>query len=111
MNVEQASKIVMQEPTRPFSWKAEAGGGYERIGPTRPAGVVTTACMHKGTRRNTGSPSGDCSKVKPEARERQAGPSGVTEGPVLPRKPGNPGGGKGPQLKGDARSGKGRRDW
>ena len=63
MNVEQASKTITQEPTRPISWKAEAGGGYERIGPTRPAGVVTTACMHKGTRRNTGSPSGDCSKV------------------------------------------------
>ena len=30
---------------------------------------------------------------------RQAGPSGVAERPVVPRKPGNAGGGKGPQLK------------
>jgi hypothetical protein len=34
-------------------------GKYERNGLITPAGVVATACMKEGTRRNTGSPSGD----------------------------------------------------
>jgi hypothetical protein len=65
----------------------------------------------KGTRRNTGSPSGDRSRDQPATRESEAGPSGVAERPVVLRKPGNAGGGKGPQLKGDAASDKGPRDW
>jgi len=44
-------------------------------------------------------------------RERQAGPYGVTEGLVVPTKPGNSGEGKEPQLKGNARSNKGPEDW
>ena len=37
-----------------------------------------------------------------EAREGQAGRSGVAERFVVPLKPGNAGGGKGPQFKTDA---------
>ena len=48
---------------------------------------------------------------QPAARESQAGPSGVAERPVVLKKPGNAGGGKGPQLKGDATSDEGPRDW
>ena len=44
------------------------------------------------------------------ARERQAGPCGVAERLAVPWKPGNPGGGKGPQLKGNARSNEGQED-
>jgi len=44
-------------------------------------------------------------------RESQAGPYGVAERLVVPMKPGNSGGGKGPQLKGSARSNEGPRDW
>ena len=62
----------------------------------------------KGTMRNTGSPSGDCSTDQRTARERQAGPSGMAERLVVLMKPGNSGGGKGPQLKADARSDDGR---
>ena len=57
-----------------------------------------------GTRRNTGSPSGDCSKDQPESRERQAGPFGVSGRLIVPKKPGNSGGGKEPQLEVNARS-------
>jgi hypothetical protein len=32
---------------------------YERTVSIGPAGVMATVCMHKGIRRNTGSPSGD----------------------------------------------------
>jgi hypothetical protein len=36
---------------------------------------------------------------QPDAREGQAGPLRVAEGPVRPMKPGNAGGGKGPWFK------------
>ncbi len=42
---------------------------------------------------------------QPDAREGQAGPPGVAERPVVPRKPGNAGGGKGPQFKANVRRG------
>jgi hypothetical protein len=44
---------------------------------------------------------------QPDAREGQAGRTGVAERLVVPRKPGNAGGGKGPQFKTDARCGEG----
>jgi hypothetical protein len=62
------------------------------------------------TRRNTGSPNGDRSSDQPAPRERQAGPYGVAERSVVPMKLGNSGGGKGPQLKTDARSNEGHGD-
>ena len=46
---------------------------------------------------------------QPEAREGQAGRLGVAERFVVPRKPGNAGGGKGPQFKTDAIRGEGPR--
>ena len=48
---------------------------------------------------------------QPDAREGQAGRSGVAERFAVPRKPGNAGGGKGPQFKTDATSGEGFGDW
>jgi hypothetical protein len=44
------------------------------------------------------------------ARDRPGRP-GVAERFIVPRKPGNAGGGKGPQFKTDARRGEGRGDW
>ena len=44
---------------------------------------------------------------QPDAREGQAGRAGVAERLAVPLKPGNAGGGKGPQLKADARSDEG----
>jgi hypothetical protein len=56
------------------------------------------ACMHKGDRRNTGSPMGRPGSVpgEPVFREGRAGPDGVAERAVVLAKPGNAGGGKGP---------------
>ena len=65
----------------------------------------------KGTMRNTGSPSGDRSVDQLATRERQAGPYGMAERLVVPMKPGNSGGGKGLQLKADARSDDRKGDW
>ena len=48
---------------------------------------------------------------QPDAREGQAGRRGVAERLVVPMKPGNAGGAKGPQFKTDAASGEGPGDW
>ena len=64
----------------------------------------------KLTSSNTGSPNGDRRRDQPATRESQAGPFGVAERSVVPRRPGNSGGGKGPQLKTDARSNEGHGD-
>jgi hypothetical protein len=48
---------------------------------------------------------------QPDAREGQAGRRGVTERFVVPSKPGNAGGGKGPQFKTDATRDEGPGDW
>ena len=61
--------------------------------------------------RNTGSPSGDRGVDQLAAGERQAGPFGMAERLVVPTKPGNSGGGKGLQLKADARSNDGKGEW
>jgi hypothetical protein len=65
----------------------------------------------KGTRGNTGSPSGDRRMDQLAARERKAGLTGMAERLVVPMKPGNSGGGKGLQLKAGARSDEGKGDW
>ena len=104
MNAEQASKRLTQEPARRVIGMAAADG-------TVRANEFQQSCRGNGdgkhaklTSSNTGSPSGDRSLDQLATRESQAGPYGVTERPVLPKKPGNAGGGKGPQLKGNARS-------
>jgi hypothetical protein len=76
----------------------------------RCAGVVAAACT-QGKRTKHGKPDGVVSDDQPEAREGQAGRPGVAERFVLPRKPGNAGGGKGPQFKTDAVRGEGPGDW
>ena len=48
---------------------------------------------------------------QPNAREGQVGRLGVAERFAVPLKPGNAGGGKGPQFKTDAASGEGFGDW
>ena len=109
VNAEQASKRVMQEPTR-----LNFGEGRRRW--DSMSEQVHRSCRGKGdgmqatgTRRNTGSPSGD-RRGQLATRESQAGPCGVAERPAVPRKPGNAGGGKGPQLKTNARSNEGHGD-
>ena len=97
MNAEQASKRVMRKPTwlrfregRNRSNKMSEAFGWS-------AGVMAMACMQEEIWRNTGSPSGG--STQPEAREGQAGPCGVTDRLAVPLKPGNAGGGKGPEFK------------
>jgi hypothetical protein len=86
-------------------------GIYERTSFHRTCRGSGDGMQVKGIRRNTGSPSGDRGMDQLAARERWAGPSGVAERLAVPMKPGNSGGGKEPQLKGNARSDEGPRDW
>src|SRR6202030_184144 len=98
------------DPTT-LSGKADTAGGSERSNtPSRCAGVVATACT-QGKRTQHGKPQGVVRDDQPDAREGQAGRPGVAERFVVPRKPGNAGGGKGPQFKTDARRGEGPGDW
>src|SRR5215831_7538776 len=78
--------------------------------PRRCAGVVATACT-QGKRRQHGRPHGVVRDDQPEACEGQAGRCGETEGFVVPLKPANAGGGKGPQFKTNARRSEGPGDW
>ena len=84
---------------------------YERKSFHQSCRGISDGMQAKGTTHNTGSPSGDRGVDQLAARERQAGPTGMTERLEVPLKPGNAGGGKEPQLKGNARSNEGREDW
>src|SRR5512135_3047725 len=77
---------------------------------SRRAGVVAAACT-QGKRAQHGKPLGVVGDDQPDAGDGQAGRLGVAERPVRPSKPGNAGGGKGPQFKTNAASGEGRGDW
>ena len=77
---------------------------------SRCAGVVATACT-QGRRTQHGKPRGVVSDDQPDAREGQVGRPGVAERFAVPLKPGNPGGGKGPQFRTDATRGEGPGDW
>jgi len=112
VNAEQASKRLMQEPTRPgFVGRPKSVEQYERTSSIRPAGGIGDGMQAKWTMRNTGSPSGDRSVDQLAARERRARPFGMAERLVVPVKPGNSGGGKGLQLRADARSDDRKGDW
>jgi hypothetical protein len=58
-----------------------------------------------------GKPQRREARSQPDSREGQAGPPGVADRLVVPRKPGNSGGGKGPEFKEAARRGKGPGEW
>ena len=108
VNAEQASKRTMRRPTRlPYRGRLIRLGEVSKSNTlSRCAGVLATACT-QGKRTKHGKPQGVVSDDQPEAREGQAGRLGVAERFVVPLKPGNSGGGKGPQFKTDAIRGEG----
>src|SRR5438105_3121736 len=99
----------MWEPT----WHRHGEGrchrfpGSDSIPPVVPPGYWR---RHVCTRRSDATretPGGGC-VTQPDAREGQDGPRGGSEGFIVPAKPVNAGGGKGPQFKGNERSGESR---
>ena len=110
VNAEQASKTTMCRPTRrPFRGRlirpGEMSDEYARPLHRGSGGSMYTRKAH-ATRE---TPTRD--QDQPDAREGQAGRAGVAERLVVPLKPGNAGGGKGPQFKTNAASGEGPGDW
>jgi hypothetical protein len=85
------------------------GRSERNSAPSRCAGVVATACTQGNATRE--APRRGRKDDQPEAREGQDGRPGVAERFVVPRKPGNAGGGKGPQFKTNALRGEGPGDW
>ena len=102
MNAEQASKLAMRKPTLLAMREGRSRWEVRATVPVVPPGYVATACVYTGRRRNTGSPSQWSGELQRDAREGQARPRRVTERLVVPLKPGNAGGGKGPQFKDNA---------
>jgi hypothetical protein len=95
--LEECSGIKLKLPSQYFIW----GSGSVYISKVPVMSV-----------RNTGSPSGDCSTDQLASRERPAGPFGMAERLVVPTKPGNSDGAKGPaQSKADTRSDDGKGEW
>ena len=78
-----------------FSGEAAADGTVRANGTHQTCRGNGDGKQARLTSSNTGSPSGDRPGDQPAPRERQAGPFGVTERPVLLMRPGNAGGGKG----------------
>ena len=103
VNAEQASKKVMREPTHLNYGEGRCRWGRRATqAPSGPAGVVATACKQRRSSATRETPA-VASERQPGAREGQAGPHGVAERLVVPGKPGNSGGGKGPQFKADVK--------
>jgi hypothetical protein len=114
VNAEQAPKAVMWEPTRHSSgegrrrWAPEEvrHPPHERHGPAVPPGYWRQHAR-RGDPRQHGKPqAARGSGPQPDAREGQAGRPGVADGFVVPAKPGNAGGGKGPEFKEGVRRGR-----
>src|SRR5207244_5877965 len=111
VNAEQASKMSMCRPTRrPFR------GRLTRLGEmseeyAQPLHRGSGGSMYTRKARATRETPMRDRDDQPDAREGQAGCTRVAERPVVPMKPGNAGGGKGPQFKTDARRGEGPGDW
>jgi hypothetical protein len=101
---------VQADPV-PLPGKADTDGRVRaRSTPVCCTGVVAAA-RTQGKRTQHGKPHCVIRDDQPDAREGQAGRFGVAERFVVPLKPGNSGGGKGPQFKTDARRSKGPGDW
>ena len=96
----------MQADPTTLSGKADTAGGFEQSStPSRCAGVVATACT-QGKRAQHGKPDGVVGRDdQPETGDGQRGRYRVAERSAVPTKPGNAGGGKGPQFKADVESG------
>ena len=111
VNAVQTSKRLLCGPTWPsYRGRLVRLGDRAKTTPIRRTGVVAAACT-QGKRTQHGKPHCVARDGQPDAREGQAGRAGVAERPILPLKPGNSGGGKGPQFKTNARRRKGPGDW
>jgi hypothetical protein len=82
----------------------------ERTSSIEPAGIMAMACTHRRPEPTREAPAVIAVRINWQLARDRAGPCGVAERSVVPMKPGNVGGGKGPQLKTDATSDEGHGD-
>jgi len=97
VNVEQAPKPLMRRPTR---LKSGEGRRLQRVRATESWGLrrgIDAGMQAEGIGAGTREALAVRKREpQPTTREGEVGPSRVAERPVVPRKPGNAGGGKGP---------------
>jgi len=96
MNLEQASKVQLETPTRLRNGEGRSTPGKQRTGHLAwSPGVVRTACT-EGPLCNVGGPV----SVRGRDPQRHAWwrPVRASERPTVPLRPGNAGGGKGPYF-------------
>ena len=103
VNAEQASKRTMCRPTRSLCrgrliWPGEMSEDDAWLLHRGSGGGMSIRKAYA----NQGKPQAVARDGQLDAREGQAGRHGVAERLVVPMKPGNAGGGKGPQFKTDA---------
>ena len=94
----------MCRPTRlPYRGRLKQLGEVERSVPWSSTGVLAAACTQESV-RNTGSPMARSAMTNRTPARTGRAPWGWRRRFAVPRKPGNSGGGKGPQFKTDAAS-------
>lgn len=100
MNTVQAPKRSSRKPTRHNVWgRPLRSGKRARYAPDRSAGVVVTARTREyscATREVCMGADRTACRRQRLTREGPSRPVQMTDGLVLPMKPGNAGGGKGP---------------
>jgi hypothetical protein len=84
---------------------------HERSDPAFPPGYMATTRGYTGIIATWEAPAVAERIGQPDAREGQAGPFGVTDRFVVPKKPGNAGGGKGPEFQISDRGSRESGDW
>jgi len=78
-------------------------GMDERTSSIGPAGIMAMACRHRRPDATREAPAVIAVGDQLTTRESRVRPYGVAERSVLPVKPGNSGGGKGPQCMSNRR--------
>jgi hypothetical protein len=128
---EQAGRNASELPMRPRNFhrgsrpipdlgKAAVAGeqetgwntpAHERSDPAIPPGYRGQHACRGGPSQHGKPPTTAARGRPPDSREGQAGSRGVAERLVVPSRPGNSGGGKGPQFRTRTRRGRRPGDW
>ena len=110
MNIEQVPKPSDVDADPVETWgRPPPGSTRAKVTLLGSTGALMMACRQEEFCSNTGDPArcGARRAKQPEAREGRTGLDGKSERPILPKKPGNADGGKGPWFKGNAGRSKG----
>jgi hypothetical protein len=97
MNIEKVPKPSDADADPAQTWgRLPSGTKRAKHARSESAGALVTACWQREFRCNTGDPARSSEKGQRTAREGRVRPGGKSDRSVVPMKPGNAGGGKGP---------------